>query len=317
MGKSKIQDLLVKVMEQKVPEKQKLVNIVADILDIEKDAVYRRLRGSVLFSMKEVVIIASMFNISIDEIITQTAIDEIRVKMKLPQDYEKRLKDPWQLEQEIRYLNELSKAPYSEIGAALSGIPITLYFNYPYLSKFYLMHYMYNQESTVTFNKVNSPLNTTTCQNLNKLYQNISYTYYIWDRKITRELIDDILYFRSIRFISQEDVEVLKNELHALFDNLEKLAESGCYPETGNKFELYILDSHIDITYAFLHSENLFVSLYISFILLSTFSEDKFTFKKVNEWVKHMKRGATLISASNEKERTIFFNEQHAIVNIL
>lgn len=50
---------LVMAIREKYPERGKLTNMLADLLMIEKEAVYRRLRGDVPFTIFEIAAIAN------------------------------------------------------------------------------------------------------------------------------------------------------------------------------------------------------------------------------------------------------------------
>ena len=60
---------LIEVLQDRVPQRGKLAELLAELLDIEKEAVYRRLRGSVPFSFQEVHTIADYFGFSLDSIV--------------------------------------------------------------------------------------------------------------------------------------------------------------------------------------------------------------------------------------------------------
>ena len=67
--KNKIVNELITAMKARVPEKQNLAGYLADTLCMGKEAVYRRLRGEVSFTLEEVALISRRLGISIDQII--------------------------------------------------------------------------------------------------------------------------------------------------------------------------------------------------------------------------------------------------------
>ena len=56
--KNKIVNELITAMKARVPEKQNLAGYLADTLCMGKEAVYRRLRGEVSFTLEEVALIS-------------------------------------------------------------------------------------------------------------------------------------------------------------------------------------------------------------------------------------------------------------------
>ena len=67
---------LVMAIREKYPERGKLTNMLADLLMIEKEAVYRRLRGDVPFTIFEIAAIANKLDISLDPEKEQAFSDE-------------------------------------------------------------------------------------------------------------------------------------------------------------------------------------------------------------------------------------------------
>lgn len=60
---------LIEAMKKKLPFKGKLADMLMDTLCISKEAVYRRLRGEVLFALQEAAITSRKPGISLDNII--------------------------------------------------------------------------------------------------------------------------------------------------------------------------------------------------------------------------------------------------------
>ena len=59
---------LVNAVREKLPSKENLANTLMDILYIGKEAIYRRLRGEVPFTLTEAAIISRKLGISLDKI---------------------------------------------------------------------------------------------------------------------------------------------------------------------------------------------------------------------------------------------------------
>lgn len=69
MAAQSLNELLIQAMESKIPDGTRLANVLIDILFIGKEAVYRRLRGEVPFTLNEAAIIAQELGISLDNTI--------------------------------------------------------------------------------------------------------------------------------------------------------------------------------------------------------------------------------------------------------
>jgi hypothetical protein len=62
-------DHFMDILSKKYPTKAELAQELMDLLCLEREAVYRRLRKDVVFPAHEVIKIAATWNISLDEII--------------------------------------------------------------------------------------------------------------------------------------------------------------------------------------------------------------------------------------------------------
>ena len=81
--KNKIVNELITAMKARVPEKQNLAGYLADTLCMGKEAVYRRLRGEVSFTLEEVALISRRLGISIDQIIGNHLSDRVTFDLNL------------------------------------------------------------------------------------------------------------------------------------------------------------------------------------------------------------------------------------------
>lgn len=63
---------LQKAIRNTLPEDKNIANVLTEILFIGKEAVYRRLRGEVPFTLYEAALIVKQLGISLDSLITTT-----------------------------------------------------------------------------------------------------------------------------------------------------------------------------------------------------------------------------------------------------
>ena len=74
---------LITVMNERAPLGQNLASNLADILCMGKEAVYRRLRGEVSFSIEEVAIISHKLGISIDQVVGDHHSNKVTIELNL------------------------------------------------------------------------------------------------------------------------------------------------------------------------------------------------------------------------------------------
>ena len=81
--KNGIVNELITAMKERIPKGQNLANSLADILYMGKEAVYRRLRGEVAFTIDEVALLSKKLGISIDQIIGNHLSNRVTFDMNL------------------------------------------------------------------------------------------------------------------------------------------------------------------------------------------------------------------------------------------
>ena len=68
------EDLLFNYVKEKLPKNVSLVNEIADILNINYDAAYRRIKGKTTLSLKEAFILADHYNLNLNDILSNKSL---------------------------------------------------------------------------------------------------------------------------------------------------------------------------------------------------------------------------------------------------
>lgn len=321
MKKDILYENLLSSIREKIPQKTALVNKLVDILCIEKEAVYRRLRGEVAFTFTEIVTIAHEFSISLDNLIG-TITDRSRpFQLKLVDFVNPVEIDYEMLDEYVDILTQAHGDENSELIDCTNILPQQLYINNKYISKFYLFKWLYQcgqpgkpkrfQDIQVTDRFADIQLAHVTES------KHIRNSYYIFDPLIFHYLINDINYFLSIHLITPEEVGILKEELHKFLNEMEVLATRGYFEETGNKVFFYISNVNFDTSYWCLQIKNFHISMIKTFILSSVASLDEGTYDKLRKWLRALIRSSIMISVSGERQRIAFFEVQRELINTL
>ena len=137
---------LIEAMKEKLPLKGKLADMLMDTLYIGKEAVYRRLRGEVPFTLQEAALVSRKLGISLDKIIGISFKSNAMFDMNIV-DYD----DPFEsyyniLYKYVRLINTLEDDPNSSLGTSSNIIPQTLYLKHDLLAKFRLFKWMYQNK---------------------------------------------------------------------------------------------------------------------------------------------------------------------------
>lgn len=308
---------LIEVMKNKIPDGVNLANTLMDILYIGKEAVYRRLRGEVPFTLNEASIISKKLGVSLDQIVGISYTNNAMFDLNLLH-YSDPIKTYYTLiNHYLKVFESLHDDPTSELSTASNMIPQTFYLKYENLSKFRLFKWMYQNEK-VNCVKYFSELNISDeLKQAQKDFVNatlyIQTTNYIWDSMMFFYLVNDIKYFASIHLITDEEVIKLQEELLQLLDDLENIASKGKF-ETGKDVHIYISNINFEATYSYVETSSLQLSLIRIFSINSITSSDKDMCKSMKEWIQSLRKFSTMISESGEMQRIQFFKKQREIV---
>jgi len=310
----------ISAIRDKIPHKATLANTIADLLCIDKDAVYRRLRGEVNFSFAEMAVIARNTGISLDNIAGIDNLLSKPAKMNILRQVDLTEIDYEMFERYVNLLKSIKDEPETKIMEAGNVFPPFFYYNYEYITRFHM--FRWNQSSGYgdarPFHEITIPERLRILQKEFCIYtRHIKSTQYVLDNQIFQRLITSINYFAKMRLIREEDVALIKNDLIEFLNDLENLALKGKYDETGNEMSIYILDISPDSNYCCLKSKNIHFTLFKAFVLNAIVCFDEEAFNETSDWIRSLQRKSTLISVSGEKIRAAFFNAQREIIYTL
>ena len=302
------------------PKKAQLTQELMDLLCLEREAVYRRLRKDVIFHAHEVVKIVTTWNISLDEIIGINS-GKIPFQMQALNYLNPSKKEYANLQKRVKALDIVKADPSAEYMEVCNRFPRPLSIGFLTVYRFGIFNwaYQYNlDEVSKQFSKIILP---------EKIYQEfIAYkksivcvknSHFIIDPNVFEYFVHSIKYFHSILLVSDEEQEQLKVELHAFLDYLMEIAMKGYYPETQNKVHLYLSKISIDSNYSYLYSDKLKACRIHAFGQHDISSSNSEMITNFKTWMNLKKRSSIQISETNEKHRIEFFNQQRAIIDSL
>jgi len=314
------QDNFLEVLHKRTPNKTQLTQALMDLLFLEREAVYRRLRGDVVFPINEIIKIASEWNISLDEII---GVNDGQVPFQMrTMNY---LNPPEQELNFLRYviqsIENLKNFPDTEFMDVCNSLPRPLFAGFKYLNKYYLFKWLYqygNEKLVVPFSKT---VISREKLRLTKAYyqaiKNVPNTNFIWDRMLFDHLVHDIQYFHSILLITSEEKELIKKDLYALIDYMSEVARRGCYPETQNKVNFYISQLNIDTYYSYTYTDEAKICFIHVFDKYEIYTFDSEMVSNFRTWMQSKKRTSIQISEVDEKSRIDYFLRQRQLVDSL
>lgn len=314
-----LNESFLNAIKEKFPKQTMLITAVEDILKIERESAYRRIKGIVQFSIREMGILAQHLKISLDNLLVDDNINVVHIHILRP-----RLENSLEIRaQRVKtYLEKIKlieDSPDSEMGVAYSNIPMEFYTPYQNLFKFIYFrwgNYYVGPEKYKDFALWKVPDDICNYHsNILCMRNKIQKMLYVWDKSIIWDLVKDLTYFASAKMIEEEDVVKIKDDLHGMLNDLERTIAAGGPDNNPDKIQFYISHAKIGVTYSYLWSEKYAASYITTLVMQSTVNEDKVTCRNVRQWIKSMRKVSTLISGTGDKERILFFKEQHQIVD--
>jgi len=302
------------------PKKSHLIEKLMELLNIERRAVYRRLRKEIPFSVYEIVKIASEWNISLDNISAMYS-GKITFLMK-PINY---VDPPEQelnfLQYVIRSIDLLKESPDTEFMDICNKLPRKLHAGFKHISQFYMFKWKYEynvEKKAVSFSEF--AFSESRLQLMTDYYQaikNVPKTSFIFDRLLFDHLVNEILYFHSIQMITCEEKELIKTDLYALLDYLWEVATNGCYPETQNKVNLYISHLNVNTNYSYTYTNEINICYVHVFDKYEIYTYNPEMVSNFISWMQLKKRTSYQISEVDEKSKVEYFLKQRKFVDRL
>ena len=214
-------DYFIESLYRKFPKKAKLTQELIDLLNIEREAIYRRLRKEVQFTAPEIVKIATEWRMSLDEIVSFCS-GQVPFQMR-QMNYldpsEEEMKFLRTVIQSISYLKNFPDAEFMDI---CNKLPRQLLAGYDCLNQFYLFKWIYQygtEKEIVPFSQiVISDEKYELTADYYRAIKQVPVTNFIWDRMLFDYLVSDVIYFHSIRMVTDDEKACIKKDLYALLD---------------------------------------------------------------------------------------------------
>jgi len=312
-------DAFMERLSIKYPKKSQLAEALMDLLSIERESAYRRLRGEIIFPACELVKIALEWNISLDEVI---GADSQQIIFKVRQlDYTNPSKEELErLRRLIQRFDSLKDIPDLEYLEVCNKMPRSLDTGFAYLCKFQWLERVYQRvhDEVSPFSQISfSPEVVKLLSEYYMCIKNLAHVSFIWDYMLFNSIVCSIRYFHFIDLITDEEKEFIKNDLYTLIDYMSEVALKGCWPETGNKVCLYISHINIDTNYSYYYSETAKQQRVRTLMKNELTTENPSTVEDFRNWMQLKKRSSVLISETDEKARIEFFKKQRQLVDEL
>lgn len=316
----KLNENLVSAIKSALPEKTNVALYLMDLLSLGKEAVYRRLRGTVSFDIEESALISKDLNISLDQIVGMRSAEKAIFNLNLIQT--PNMMDDYcaSMGTYIQALRKIKPYADSKWQSACSSIPCPFYIQYALISKFCLYKWAYQMrgfDSTLKFAQFVIPQNVLDTHeeflNENRFIRNGSF---ILSRNMFTSLAKDIALFSRLNVLTKIETQQIKEELIDMICNLESITAAGTLNVNSN-ISFYLSNIDFESSYTYLECSDFELSIFRVFSFGSINSLKPEVCKVHKEWINSLKRSSTLISRSGDVHRAEYFNEQRELLNTI
>lgn len=308
-GESRIGDLnsqLLVALSNIEGKNGSVAGILQNLLNIGKDAAYRRLRGKVPFSVDEVALICNEFGICLDTLIygleTGRAIFDLEEITPTKEEYGAFM-------QVLKAHTKIWMSKGKKLIAACPSIPEFIILRFPKFSQFRLFAAYADLDIPYSDFAVSKQFKDMQLA-YNMAFAGIQSLELIFDENPLFPFIKEIEYFEKLGILSKKEVDDLYSELLLIVDVLEASALSGNLPGTKNTTDIYL--SHTTIgteIWLFENNINGNTAWLSSYPGKNIRTQNKQVCKSHKARINEIKRFSTYITRSGEMARRDFFNK--------
>lgn len=312
-----LHDEFVDALFRKEPKRAELVKLVASVLKIEKEPASRRLNKTVLFSVREMGLLVRELNLSVDSLLHKDSLYQMTpILLEKPMSLRSMDDLGDVLELHVNNAMEIVKED-SELGSVFDTLPFELLTAYPELLKFSLFslgHYFIPSGEFDRYGEWEVPLRLIELFKTHEehVFENIHDFTYIWNDTLIWHFVRKLNYFYAMHVINQQDRELIIGALHAMLTDLEARIRSKA---DDPRVAFYIANVNMGMTAWYHISPVNSSALLRSNFCVSALIRNREYCEAIKEWILSLRSLSTLISGSGHKERRLFFDEQHKIID--
>lgn len=304
----------------KIPQKTQVAHTLADLLNTDTESIYKKLKGEEAFTFHEAMIISKRLKINLNTLKMDKFSMPKQPKSKII-EYVNPVELDFTLLKELTViLSSLQNIPDAYGGEITNILPQPLYLSHKNIFRFDLFRWKYQSNDSgqiIGYKDIVIADELQKAMNLNVKCTKCLHTDYIFDKQVFLYLITDIRYFYSVGLITYDEVQLIKQELLKIVDEIDILTQTGFFEETGKKINIYLSNVKIDTSYIFIDVPDFQLTIIKTFILNGIATTDKKTFEEVKKRVQSIKQQSILITGSSEKERVNFLEEQRGFIEAL
>ena len=318
----KHQEVFIKKLKSRVHKKLSFIDLISSILQINYDAAYRRVNNKTSLSLNETIVLAKHFNISLNSLYSVGEKNSVLVgktqEINSAADLENYLKIS------CANLEPLLKKEGAHISYCANDLPIFYFLNNSKLSKFKLYSWLNLLDTNFSSSKIpfirfkpETGL-LKAAEKFGKIYNQFNITE-IWNENILNKTIKQIYHYTEIGLLSLDDALEITSDLEKIIKKIELNARAGKRLDISSpsSFTLY----HNEIMSM---GNNVLIKTADSKTAMSPYSLLSYyivtnpeTCDDLEKYFKKQLESSNLLSSTEDKYRSLFFNKLYMILNRL
>ena len=315
--KNQTKDNLIATIRKNIPEEANLTTYLSDRLNISRESAYRRIRGGINFTFEEVAVLSQDLGFSLDNVIGTKQDENALFNIHMLQNIDYLDIYMNKMLEYGKLFREKSEQMETKARISINTIPYFFHISHETLSRFRIYKWLYQNQKITPNDKFSSfvlPKKILDAhQTFFKDIQSVRNVTVIMDNNVFWSVVREIDYFYKRGLLSDEDLAVLKMELHTIANWIEQVATNGVCPN-GAKIDMYV--SAVDLEASYLHFEygdSQFSQVRIySISAIDSFNQRLCRIQK--GWIESLKKYSTLISESGEMQRFEYLREQREYI---
>jgi hypothetical protein len=310
LSTSSIQSIFLEQIRQNLPKNLSFPDELAEVLNVSRDSVYRRIRGETILSLEEVKKLCTHYKISLDALLSPSG--EVISFWKRRIDPVNFTLEKW-LNSILSDLTTMEAAEQKEVIYSAKDIPPPYYFKYPGLTQFKLFFWLKSYQRHPKFEVMRYEPGLVSQQLIDvgkKIWNKYSVipSSEIWSDETFNVTVRQVQFYYENGFITLTEARSLIDEYLTMVQEIRSCAAQGAKGENGGAFKLYHNEFLLtDTTFLFKVGEKRIASITYNTMNILTTTQESFC-KETEDFLNNVINKSTLISTVGERERNKFFN---------
>ncbi len=310
LSTTNIQSVFLDQIRQVLPKNLSFPDELAEVLNVSRDSVYRRIRGETVLSLEEVKKLCVHYKISLDALLSPSS--EIISFRKRRIDPENFTLEKW-LSSLLNDLTNMEAFGEREVIYSAKDIPPPYYFKYPGLTQFKLFFWLKSYQRHPKFDLMRYDPGLVSQQLIDigkKIWNKYSVipSSEIWSDETFNVTVRQVQFYYENGFISLTEARGLIDEYLTMVQEIRNCAALGAKGE-GGTFKLYHNEFLLtDTTFLFKIGEKRIASITYNTLNILTTTQESFC-RETEDFLTNVINKSTLISTVGERERNKFFNQ--------